>query len=351
MKPEDVKARKFEKGLRPGISTSVVLHKYPTYAEMVQATKVIEDQQKENYRAIQAGKRPATSYEPKGSTRSQGQVYSVTNEDAQADPSVITGVVIVCSQPAYALFDLGVSHSFVSLNFAKKMSIEPMLMAQKLIVNTPMGSKVELDSVYDPCPVLIDTETKVSPLEELCAVKDFPDVFPEDLTRLPPDRETEFMIDLIPGAAPVSKAPYRMAPTELKELQEQLNDLLKMGFIRPNMSPWGAPVLFMKKKDDKNVIIFIDDILVYSKSEEEHTDHLRLVLQCLREKQLYAKFSKCEFWLQQVAFLGHLVSGKGIEVDPGKVKSVVDWVTPKSVVDIHSFLGLAGYYRRFIENF
>ncbi|XP_043710324.1 uncharacterized mitochondrial protein AtMg00860-like [Telopea speciosissima] len=102
---------------------------------------------------------------------------------------------------------------------------------------------------------------------------------------------------------------------------------------------------------DKYVIVFINDILVYSKSEEEHTDHLRFVLQRLREKQLYAKFSKCDFWLQQVAFLGHLVSTKGIEVDPGKVQSVVDWETPKNVADIHSFLGLAGYYRRFIDIF
>ncbi|XP_043687903.1 uncharacterized mitochondrial protein AtMg00860-like [Telopea speciosissima] len=102
---------------------------------------------------------------------------------------------------------------------------------------------------------------------------------------------------------------------------------------------------------DKYIIMFIDNILVYSKSEEEHVDHLRFVLQRLREKQLYAKFSKCNFWLQQVAFLGHLVSAKGIEVDPGKVQSVVDWETPKNVADIRSFLGLAGYYRRFIKNF
>ncbi|XP_043697268.1 uncharacterized mitochondrial protein AtMg00860-like [Telopea speciosissima] len=102
---------------------------------------------------------------------------------------------------------------------------------------------------------------------------------------------------------------------------------------------------------DKYVIVFIDETLVYSKSEEEHANHLCLVLLRLREKQLYAKFSKCEFWLQHVAFLGHLVSAKGIEVDPGKVKSIVDWEAPKSVADIRSFLGLAGYYRRFIENF
>ncbi|XP_043693005.1 uncharacterized mitochondrial protein AtMg00860-like [Telopea speciosissima] len=102
---------------------------------------------------------------------------------------------------------------------------------------------------------------------------------------------------------------------------------------------------------DKYVLIFINDILIYFKSEEEHADHLRLVVQHLREKQLYAKFSKCEFWLQQVEFLGHLVSAKVIEVDLSKVKSVVDWETPKNVADIYSFLGLADYYIRFIKNF
>ncbi|XP_043700088.1 uncharacterized mitochondrial protein AtMg00860-like [Telopea speciosissima] len=102
---------------------------------------------------------------------------------------------------------------------------------------------------------------------------------------------------------------------------------------------------------DKCVIVFIDDILVYSKSEEEHAVHLRMVLQRLREKKLYAKYSKCGFWLSQVAFLGHVVLVEGIKVDLGKVKAVMEWEAPKNTGEIRSFLGLAGYYRRFIENF
>ncbi|XP_042482864.1 uncharacterized protein LOC122063228 [Macadamia integrifolia] len=102
---------------------------------------------------------------------------------------------------------------------------------------------------------------------------------------------------------------------------------------------------------DQYVIAFIDDILIYSKSKEDHAIHLRPVLERLREKQLYAKFSKCEFWLSQVNFLGHIVSTRGIEVDPGKVKAMLDWESPKTVSEIQSFLGLASYYRRFIENF
>ena len=99
------------------------------------------------------------------------------------------------------------------------------------------------------------------------------------------------------------------------------------------------------------VLVYLDDILVFSKNEEEHKEHLRLVLEKLREHQLYTKFSKCEFWLKEVGFLGHVISGEGVAVDPTKVQSVTEWLAPTSVSEIHSFLGLAGYYWRFIENF
>jgi hypothetical protein len=102
---------------------------------------------------------------------------------------------------------------------------------------------------------------------------------------------------------------------------------------------------------DKFVVVFIDDILVYSRSEEEHEEHLHLALQKIRGNRLYAKLSKCEFWMKQVAFLGHLISKGGISVDPSMVQYVLSWNAPMSVSDIQSFLGLAGYYRRFIEGF
>jgi hypothetical protein len=232
-------------------------------------------------------------------------------------------------------------------------------------------------------------------------------------------------------------------------LKEHIRELLEKEFIRPSSSPWGAPVIFVSKKDgtqrlcvdyhalnevtlknkyllpriddlfdqlrgayvfskidlwlgyhqlkvrecdipktafvsryglyeftvmsfgltnasayfmyvmnkvfmeylDKFIVVFIDDILVYSRNEEEHEGHLHLVLQKLLDHKLYAKLSKCEFWLKQVAFLGHVVSKGGISMDPSKVQDVLSWKAPMSVSDIQSFLGLAGYYRRFIEGF
>ena len=119
-----------------------------------------------------------------------------------------------------------------------------------------------------------------------------------------------------------------------------------------------APAAFMdlmnlvfKEFLDQFVIVFIDDILVYSKSSTEHEVHLEKVLQTLREHALYAKFSKCEFWLHRVAFLGHVISGEGIAVDPAKIEAITNWPRPTTVTEVRSFLGLAGYYRRFVEGF
>nr|GFA96119.1 putative reverse transcriptase domain-containing protein [Tanacetum cinerariifolium] len=237
-----------------------------------------------------------------------------------------------------------------------------------------------------------DTTSDVPSIHDQPIVSEFPDVFPDELLGIPPVRKVEFSIELIPEAEPISKAPYRMAPIELKELKDQLQELLERGFIRSSVSPWGAPVLFVKKKDgsmrlcidyrelnkitirnryplpriddllyqlhgamhfskinlrsavfmdlmnrvfheflDKFVIVFIDDILVFSKSKEEHEDHLRTVLLILRRKKLYAKFSKWEFWLSSVAFLGHIFLAEGITMDPAKVEAITKWPRPTSV--------------------
>ncbi|XP_027913892.1 uncharacterized protein LOC114173604 [Vigna unguiculata] len=286
-------------------------------------------------------------------------------------------------------------------------------------------------------------------IQNIPIVNEYADVFPDEVPGLPPSRDIDFSIDLVPGAGPVSMTPDRMAPAELTKLKKQIEDLLEKKFIRPSASPWGAPVLLVKKKDgssrlcvdyrqlnkltiknkyplpriddlldqlkgagifskidlrsgyhqilvkpedvqktafrsryghyeyvvtpfgvtnapaifmdymnrifrpwlDKFVVVFIDDILIYLKTREEHVDHLRVVLTILRDHQLYGKLSKCEFWLDEVQFLGHVISAKGIVVDPAKIETVLKWERPKTVTEVRSFLGLAGYYRRFVEGF
>ncbi|XP_073137097.1 uncharacterized protein [Henckelia pumila] len=180
------------------------------------------------------------------------------------------------------------------------------------------------------------TQEKGLKVSDIPVVEEFPDVFPEEIPGFPPQREIDFSIDLMPGANPVSRAPYRLAPAELKELKEQLQDLLEKGYIRPIASYESVRKIFQRQHFEHDM---------------EHRDHLRLVLQTLRTAQLYAKFSKCEFWLDRVVFLGHVISAQGVSVDPSKIDVVLNWTTPRNVSEIRSFLGLAGYYRRFIEGF
>ncbi|GJX22995.1 putative reverse transcriptase domain-containing protein [Tanacetum coccineum] len=205
-------------------------------------------------------------------------------------------------------------------------------------------------------------------LEDVPIVQDFLEVFPEDLPGLLPARQVEFQIDLVPGAAPVSRVPYRLAPSEMQELSTQLQELadkgsnvyskidLRFGYhqlrVREEdilktafrtcyghyefqVMPFGltnAPTVFMdlinqvcKPYLDKFVIVFIDDILIHSKSKEDHEEHLKLILELLKKEELYAKFLKCEFWLPKVQFLGHVIDSEGIHVDPAKINIKFDW--------------------------
>ncbi|KAL5749287.1 hypothetical protein ACOSP7_023890 [Xanthoceras sorbifolium] len=348
------------------------------------------------------GRRPSQAVPEGGSHR--GVSESVTRPDSRA-PARVYGVRAQEDKDAPDVIADGAEITMVGERRDFLSNVISATAACKLIRK---GCEAYLAQV-------VDSRKIVSTIQNIPTVCEFADVFPEELPGLPPQRE----------------------------------ELLDKGFIRPSVSPWGAPVLFVKKKDgslrlcidyrqlnkltvknkyplpriddlfdqlrgacvfskidlrsgyhqlgikesdipktafrtryrhyefvvmpfgltnapaafmdlmnrifrpylDQFVVVFIDDILVYSQTAEDHDRHLRVVLQILREKQLYGKLSKCEFWLPEIAFLGHIVSAKGIKADPKKIEAIVEWKPPRNVTEVRSFLGLAGYYRRFVKGF
>ncbi|GKA06074.1 putative reverse transcriptase domain-containing protein [Tanacetum coccineum] len=410
----------------------------------------------------------------------RGKAYVLGGGDANPDSNTLTCTFLLNDHHAYMLFDSGADRSFVSNAFSTLLDITPsaldvsyafrryhrhgllaknhaVIVCDEKIVLVPYGNEIlivqgdkgdkEKKSTLSiiscvkaqkymekGCQIFLvqvtvkesKDESREKRLEDVPTVRDFPEVFPEDLPGLPPVRQVEFQIDLVPGATPVARAPYRLARSKMEELSTQLRELSNKGFIRPSFSPWGAPVLFVKKKDgsfrmcinyrelykltvknryplpriddlfdqlqgssvyskidlrsgyhqlrvcdedipktafrtryghyefqvmpfgltnapsvfmdlmnrvcrpylDKFVIVFIDDILIYSKTKEEHDAHLRLILELLKEEKLYAKFLKCDFWLSKVQFLGHVIDSKGIHVDPAKIESIKEWESP-----------------------
>ncbi|GKB44231.1 hypothetical protein Tco_0889173 [Tanacetum coccineum] len=199
------------------------------------------------------------------------------------------------------------------------------------------------------------------------------------MSGLPPPRKVEFRIDLVPGTAPVARAPYRLVPSEMRELSVQLQELLEKGFIRPSSSPWehqcssvyskidlrsGYHQLHIKDEDipitafrtryghfefqvmpfglTNAPAVFMD---LMNRDEEEHGRHLKIILELLKKERLYAKFSKCNFWLDSVQFLRHVIDRSGVHVDPSKIEAIENWAAPTTPTNVRQFLGLAGYYR------
>ncbi|GKB59036.1 putative reverse transcriptase domain-containing protein [Tanacetum coccineum] len=325
--------------------------------------------------------------------QARGRAFILGAEEARQDPNIVTGMDWLYNYKAE-------------------------IVCHEKVVRIPLPDGKVLRVLGERPDEKVRFLMGVKKQEEIVVVRDFLEVFPDDLSGLSPIREIEFWIELIPEATPVAKSPYRLAPSELEELSGQLKELQDKGFIRPSSSPWGAPVLFIKKKDvsfrmcidyrelnklavknryslpkidnlfdqlqgsqffskidlrsgyhqlrvheddipkttfrtryghfeftvmpfgltnapaifmdlmnrvcrpylDKFVIVFIDDILIYSKTQEEH-------------------------------FLGHVINGNGIHVNPSKIKAVKNWKAPRTPSEVRLFLGLDGYYRRFIENF
>ncbi|GJX83705.1 putative reverse transcriptase domain-containing protein [Tanacetum coccineum] len=364
-----------------------------------------------------------------GNSEARGRAYALGGGNANPNSNVVTSTFLLNNCYASILFDTGADRSFVSTTFSSLIDIalstlnnsydnelaDGKIIGVNTIVHVPYGDEVLIvrgdrsdgrsesrsniisctktqKYLQKGCHVFlayitakkIEDKSEEKRLGDVPVVRDFQEVFPEDL---------------------LARTPYRLAPSEMKELSEQLQELSDKGFIRPSFSPWGAPVLFVKKKDgsfrmcidyrelnklttafrkrcghyefqvmpfgltnaptvfmdlmnwvckpylDKFMIVFINDILIYSKRKQEHEEHIMLILELLKNEELYAKFSKCEFWIPKVQFLSHVIDSQGIHVDPAKIECIKDLASPKTPMEIRQFLGLAGYYRRFIEGF
>ncbi|GJW77007.1 putative reverse transcriptase domain-containing protein [Tanacetum coccineum] len=402
-----------------------------------------------------------------------GRAYMLRDRNAHQDPNVVTGMFLLNQHLARVLFDSGADKSFVSISLASMLNIPPITIdtfyniemadgnlvstntvihgATLTLLNQPfkidlmpikLGSfdvvigmdwlskyhaRIICDEKVIHIPIngetliirVMEKKSDEKRLEDILVVREFLEVFPEYLPGPPPIRQVEFQIDLIPGVTHVARAPYRLAPSEIQELSNQLQELADRGFIRPSTSPWelqsylskrktdlseclsvyskidlrscyhqlrvrdedipktsfrtryghyefqvipfgltNGPAVFMdlmnrmcKPYLDKFVIVFIDDILIYSRNKEEHANHLRIILELLKKEKLYAKFSKCDFWIHIVQFLRHLIDSQGLHVDPAKIKAVKNWTSPTTPIEIRQFLGLASYYQRFIKDF
>ncbi|GJU96716.1 putative reverse transcriptase domain-containing protein [Tanacetum coccineum] len=295
------------------------------------------------------------------------------------DSNIMMGTFLLNNRYASILFDIGPDRSFVSIAFSSQIDITPTALDHYYDVELADGRIIRLNTILRVCTlnflkhpfnidlipielgsfdtiigmdwlvkyqaiivcaekivripsgnetlIVHDNETHVTTkeiedmsekkrLEDVQIVRNFPEVFIEDLSSLPPTRQVEFQNYLIPGATPIARAPYQLTPSKMKELSEQLKELSDKGFIRP-----------------------------------KHKEHLKAILELIKKEELYAKFSKCKFWLPKVQFFGHVIDSQGIHVDPAKIESIKDWASPKTPTEIRQFLGLVGYYKRFIEGF
>nr|GEV73966.1 hypothetical protein [Tanacetum cinerariifolium] len=352
---------------------------------------------------------------PKANNNAHRRACLLKDKNAHQDPNVVTDVFLLNQHIARVLFDSGDDKSFVSISLASMLNIPPVtldttydiemangnlvgtntiilgcnltllnqpfkidLMTIKLgsfnvVIGMDWLSKYHDRIIYDEKVVHIPIDGKTliiqaqvmekksdeKRLEDIPVVREFPKVFHEGLPGLPSVRQVEFQIDLVLGAAPVAQAPYRLAPSEMQELSDQPQELADRGYHQLRVRDEDIPktafrtrfkhyelqvmplgltntrAVFMdlmnrvcKPYLDKFVVVFIDDILIHSRNKEEHADHLRIILELLKKEKF-----------------------QGIHVDPAKIKAVKNWASPTTPTEVRQFLGLAGYYQRFIEDY
>ncbi|GJZ12064.1 putative reverse transcriptase domain-containing protein, partial [Tanacetum coccineum] len=335
--------------------------------------------------------------------QARGRAFMFRAEEARQDPNIMTDTFTLNNHYATTLFDSGADYSFVSTTFIPLLGMEPSALGFSYEIEIASRQLVEIDKVIKGCKLEIEgyvfdinlipfrsesfdviigmdwlsnhkaeiiyhekvvrillpngkvlrvigerpdkkirhvmsAKAKEQKQEEIVVVRDFPEVFLDDLSGLPPIREIEFRIELVPRAIPVAKSPYRLVPSEMEELS---------GYHQLRVHEDDIPkTTFRTRYGHFDFTVMPFGLTNAPVTLEEHGVHLGLVLELLKKEKLYAKFSKCEFWLREVQFLGHVINGDVIHVDPSKIEVVKNWKAPRTPSKVYSFLGLAWYYRR-----
>ncbi|GJY88262.1 putative reverse transcriptase domain-containing protein [Tanacetum coccineum] len=397
VEPKSAKIKAYIRGLSDNIKGKVTSSKPTNLNEAVRmAHKLMEQKlQARNERIIEGNKRKWENFQSgKNSVReARGRAYAIKDAEQQG-LNMVTGTFLLKNRYASVLFDSGSDRSFVNIRSSSMLDIDPVKIDTSYEVELADGRIVSTNNVLKGCTLNLVNhlfEIDLMPIElgtfdviigmDWLVKHDAIIVYGEKVVRIPYGNKTltiESDKEEAEGeairrraynsVATVARAPYRLAPSEMRELSEQLRELLEKGFICPSSSPWGAPVC-IKEEDipitafrtryghfefqvmsfglkntsavfmdlmnrvckpylDKFVIVFINDILVYSKDKEEHGKDLKIILELLKKERLYAKFSNCDFCLDSVQFLGHVIDRNGVHVDPAKIKAIRNWAAP-----------------------
>ncbi|GJU78272.1 putative reverse transcriptase domain-containing protein [Tanacetum coccineum] len=289
------------------------------------------------------------------------RAYLLRDKNVHQDPNVVMGTFILNQHLARVLFDSGADKSFVSISLASMLNIPPITLDTTYDIEMADGNLVGTNTVIQGCTlILLNQPFKIDlmPIKlgsfDVVIGMDWLSkyhariIYDEKVVHIPIDGETL----IIRG--------YH----QLRVWDEDIPKIAfrtRYGHYNFQVMPFGltnASAVFMdlmnrvcKPYLDKFVIVFIDDILIYSHNKEEHADHLRIILELLQKEKLYTKFSKCDFWISIVQFLRHVIDSQRIHVYPAKIVAVKNWASPTTPTEVHQFLGLTGYYRRFIECF